>query len=415
MSTGGAALARGVEFAAGAVMLLQWLALGAWAYSWLTSEAQGTAGMPPLGHDFRVYWTVSWITTHLGALAAFDTATLGALQHQFFPAYTETGRWLYPPTYQWLIQPLSAMPYRWAYGVYASVSVALYAAAVWHWRSQARWPWLVVMAFPGLWIAMMAGQNSVVTLLLMTVALSCSASRPLLAGVCGGLLVIKPQFAVLLPLWWVCGRQWRALLTMLLTGGVCCALTLAWEGWSLWGAFFTSVSKFNAEVVQQGGGGIWHAMPTIFAFARLHGATLPAAYALYGAVAVPSILFAAWLWATGASLSLSVAAAIMATLLSQPYLLYYELVWLIVPLLCLGAPNVGDRASAIRPPDPACSSDGLSAWLGGRLLAAIWLLPLQAYLAALWTPMGQWGVVLLPALMLMIVCRARRPALSMPA
>ncbi|VVE07617.1 hypothetical protein PCA20602_02462 [Pandoraea capi] len=396
---GGVSLPRGVVMAAGVVMVLQWAALGAWAFSWLMSErdgAEGTEGMPPLGHDLRVFWTVSWITTHLGASAAFDNATLDAAQLHFFPAYSELGRWLYPPTFQWLIQPLSRLSYGWVYALYVIVSVALFVVAVRRWRVGAGWPWLVVMAFPGLWIAILAGQNSVVTLLLMTVALTYSGTSPLLAGVCAGLLVIKPQFAVLLPLWWLCARQWRALMTMAATAALCCALTLTWEGWPLWRAFFAAMSAFNVEVVQQGAGDIWHAMPTVFAAARLSGIPLPVAYALYAIVAVPSILVAAWLWAKRGPLPLRVAAAMTATLLVQPYLLYYELVWLIVPLLCLAQEDV-----------TVGTNEGQT-WLAGRLQALLWLLPLQAYLAVLWTPMGQWGVVLLPALMWLIGWRAVR-------
>ncbi|VVE73811.1 hypothetical protein PAN31117_04794 [Pandoraea anapnoica] len=385
-------------------MLVQWLALGAWAVSWLTGDGSGENSMPPLGHDLRVYWTVSWMTTHLGAMAAFHPDTLDAAQLQFFPAYTELGHWLYPPTFQWLIQPLSWLPYPWTYAMYVVVSIALFAFAVMQWRRRAGWPWLVVMAFPGLWVALLAGQNSVMTLLLMTVALTQSSVRPLLAGVCAGLLVIKPQFAVLLPLWWLCGKQWRALGTMVLTGGVCCVLTLLWGGWALWEAFFTAVATFNAEIVQQGAGDIWHAMPTVFAMARLQGATLPAAYVMYGFVAVPSVLFTAWLWARQAPLPLRVAAAMIATLLVQPYLLYYELAWLIVPLLCLAVP-IDPNPSASR---HANASRGPWKRLDDLLLAVAWVLPLEAYLAVLWTPMGQWGVWILPALMLLIVMRARR-------
>lgn len=380
-------------------MFAQWLALGAWAVSWLTSDGRGTQGMPPLGHDLRVFWTVSWITRHADALAAFDPATFVPAILRFFPAYPEAGYWLYPPTFQWLIQPLSLLPYPWAYAVYVIVSVAAFAIAVREWRQRSRWPWLVAMAFPGLWIALLAGQNSLITLMLMSLALAYSGTRPLLAGLCGGLLVIKPQLAMLLPLWWLCARQWRALSVMIVTGGVCCILSLAWSGWALWDAFFTAVSQFNADVVQQGAGGIWHAMPTVFAAARLHGATLPVAYALYALVAGLSVGLAASLWSTRAPLPLRVAAAIMATLLAQPYLLYYELAWLIVPLLCLTTSR--DLAgTTVRPPR--------GARFAGVLRIAVWLLPLQAYLAVLWTPMGQWGVWLLPLTMLLIAARALR-------
>lgn len=403
-ASGAATLSRGVVIAAVVVMLVQWLALGAWAISWLTSDGGGENSMPPLGHDLRVYWTVSWMTTHLGAMAAFHPDTFDAAQRQFFPAYTELGHWLYPPTFQWLIQPLSWLPYPWTYAIYVAVSIALFALAVMQWRRLAGWPWPVVMAFPGLWVAVLVGQNSILTLLLMSVALTQSSARPLLAGVCAGLLVIKPQFALLLPLWWLCGKQWRALGTMVLTGGVCCVLSLLWGGWALWEAFFAAVATFNAAVVQQGAGDIWHAMPTVFAMARLQGATLPTAYVVYGLVAVPSVLFTAWLWVRQAPLPLRVAAAMIATLLIQPYLLYYELAWLIVPLLCLAVPidpvPSGSHHADV-PQGPWKTVDDL-------LRTVAWGVPLQAYLAVLWTPMGQWGVWILPALMLPIVMRARR-------
>ncbi|MBN4675125.1 hypothetical protein HUS70_12690 [Pandoraea nosoerga] len=40
------------------------------------------------------------------------------------------------------------------------------------------------------------------------------------------------------------------------------------------------------------------------------------------------------------------------------------------------------------------------------LVAAAWLLPMQAYLAVLWPPMGQWGAVVLPMLMARTLWRA---------
>ncbi|SUA81750.1 Protein of uncharacterised function (DUF2029) [Pandoraea pnomenusa] len=403
------ALPRVAVPAAAVMLALQLAALGAWALSWLTSDAEPLGasghGMPPLGHDLRVFWTVSWITRHLGPLAAFDPTTLFPELLRFFPAYPDAGHWLYPPPFQWGIQPLSWLSYPAAYAVYVVVSLAAYVAAVRIWRGQSGWPWLVALAFPGLWIALLAGQNSLVTLLLMCVALTYGGSRPSLAGLCGGLLVIKPQLALLLPLWWICAGQWRALTTMVVVGAVACGLSMAWAGWPLWRAFFLAVARFNTEVVQQGAGGIWHAMPTVFAMARLHGVGLSGAYVLYAVIALPSVLFTAWLWTTPAPPALRVAAATTATLLAQPYLLYYELAWLVVPLMGLtglpewagagGTPMARSRRAMLHGASTAL------AWL-------VWIVPLQAYLAALWPPMGQWGVVLLPLTMLWIVYRALR-------
>lgn len=400
---------RGVECAALVLLLAQWLALGAWAVSWLAADGRGGEGMPPLGHDLRVFWTVSWITEQFGALAAFDPTVLIPTQLRFFPAYPEAGRWLYPPPFQWLIAPISRLPYPLVYALYVALSIALLVAAVRYWRRLAGWPWLVVGAFPGLWVTLLAGQNSVLTLWLTTMAITYASRRATLAGVCGGLLIIKPQFAVLLPLWWLCGRHWRALTWAAITAAIVFGLTLLWSGWALWQAFLTAVSQFNAQGVQQGAGGIWHAMPTVFAVARLHGAGLPLAYGWHAAIAAPSVIGAAWLWRRRAPLRWRVASAMIATLLAQPYLLYYELVWLIVPLLCLSCEAVGaSDAHDARPEVGGRREPGGGAWqrVDRWLVAAAWLLPMQAYLAVLWPPMGQWGAVVLPMLMARTLWRA---------
>jgi hypothetical protein len=80
-------------------------------------------------------------------------------------------------------------------------------------------------------------------------------------------------------------------------------------------------------------------MPTVFALARTLGAGLPLAYVAHFAVAVPAVLITAILWARRASVEVRSAAFVVTALLAQPYLMYYDLAWLILPIIYL----CGDR------------------------------------------------------------------------
>jgi hypothetical protein len=80
---------------------------------------------------------------------------------------------------------------------------------------------------------------------------------------------------------------------------------------------------------------------------------------------------------------------VTATLLVQPYMIYYDLAWLVLPIayLCVDRIRQGP-------------------WMLGEsvVIACTWVLPMQGYLAVMKPAMGQWAVVVLP-LLLVTVCR----------
>jgi hypothetical protein len=133
-----------------------------------------------------------------------------------------------------------------------------------------------------------------------------------------------------------------------------------------WHAFATFLPQFNAMGVEYGGRMMWPGMATTFALARSAGLSVDTAYLLHGLVAVPAALAMAYLWAQRARFELRAAALIIATLLMQPYVMFYDLAWLILPLVLLLR---DDKASAL----------GRMEWV---VIAAAWLAPAQALLSA---------------------------------
>ncbi len=376
-----------------ALLAYQLILIGTWAVSHWVLHIRG---VPPLGLDFRVYWSASYVSLHSGAIHAFDPRQLFAVEAALLPDIPLErvyAPWVYPPTFQLLIYPLALLPYLASYLLFVCIGIAGTVAACAPAVRKGALPWIPVVAFPGIWVAAVCGQNSLLTLALAAGALGLLERRPVLAGVCAGMLVIKPQLAVLVPLMLVCGRHFRAFGAMAVTGVLFCAVSELVFGLSLWLRFFDALSWFNTSIVQHGAGGIWSAMPTTFAIARRLGASLPAAYAFHGAVAVPAVVATAILWLRRVRIEVRSAALIVTTLLAQPYLVYYDLAWLILPIVYLGV-----DAKTHRP------------WSRVEcvVIVLVWLLPMLSFLAVFRPPLGQWGTILLPILLIVVLRRASR-------
>jgi len=384
----------------GAFLLIQVILLVIWAAAYWGLHVRT---VPPLGVDFRVYWSASYVTLHQGALAAFDHNALIPVEAKLLadvamdPAYAP---WVYPPNFQLLIYPLALLPYPASYALFISAGLACCLLACTPIVKPEALPWVTVIAFPGIWVAIVTGQNSLLTLALAMTALTLLERRPLLAGVCAGALAIKPQLAVLFPLLFICGRHFRALGAMAAMWIFSCVLSGLIFGPQLWLKFFEAASWFSSTLVERGGDAMWNGMATVFAFARQLGADIPVAYAFHAAIALPVVGASAILWARNAHGGFEVRAATfgISTLLVQPYLMYYDLVWLILPIAYLAI----DHAKR-------------GTWSGtdGVIMVSVWLSPIAQFMAILGLPIGELGLLLLSnwgvlAMLLLFIVTLRR-------
>ncbi len=140
---------------------------------------------------------------------------------------------LYPPTAALLMMPVSLMDPRTAYLVLVVVYLLCGFAAGWliRWGSAGRLWWgeasLLVMAFPNYAQAVLLGQNSPLTMLILVAGWALWARRwPFFGGLVWGLLAYKPVFAVAVIWVPILLLSWRMLLGMILSGAAFCLLTL---------------------------------------------------------------------------------------------------------------------------------------------------------------------------------------------
>jgi hypothetical protein len=340
----------------------------------------------PFGSDFITFWAASHLAQNGQAPAAYQQAAILAAEQLAVPGLKLTFRWFYPPTFYLLVLPLASLPYAVAYAGFLGSTLLAFIAAFRRVASS-RTALCCLAGFAGLWLNAVHGQNGFLTAALAAAGLLCLPGRPLLAGLCIGLLAIKPHLALLFPLALVAIGAWRTLALALLSGTLLLMVSLLVLGSDTLLAFFDGLQAARHGL--EAGALPWAKMPTCFAQLRLLGVPVPVAYAAHALLAMLAVLTVWQLWRRPVAPALRNAALMCATFMVSPYVFDYDLVWLAFPLAWMAL-------------------DGARhGWLRGErtILLLAWLLP--AFMASLvdYLPL-QSGAWLLPVLLWAIRRRA---------
>ena len=174
-----------------------------------------------------------------GPAAWFDLrAYNAALRDMLGTAYPEHF-WSYPPHVLLFIWPFGLMPYLPAYIAWCAIGIALYLFACSSAIPRERLLFLAVA--PGVAVCIFFGQNGFYTAALLIGGLLCLDRRPVLAGVLFGILTIKPQLGLLLPVILLLERRWVTIASAVATTAVLVAATSMLFGWNIWIEFWQKV------------------------------------------------------------------------------------------------------------------------------------------------------------------------------
>ena len=287
-----------------------------------------------LGNDFLLFWSAARLTAEGGAVRAYDAATLLFQERQSFSSMAPGLIWVYPPPALLLVRPLALLPLWLAFIAWSMAGLAAYLAAV-RVMTPGRWPALLALAFPGVFVVLYCGQTGLFVAAALGAGLWLVERRPWVAGVLIGLLACKPQFGVLLPLLLVGTGRWRTIAAAGATVIGMAVLSLAAFGPEPWMAFIQSLPQVSAAVT--GHGFPLHRTPSMFALVFSMGATREAALAVHAAVAGAVALATLALWRCRAPHALKAGSAACAVLIATPYLWDYDLPMLAVAGAAIGA------------------------------------------------------------------------------
>jgi len=241
--------------------------------------------------------------------------------------------WHYPPPFLFVAAFLAQFPYAVAFLGWVLVSLVPYLAMM---RAIVGRTFGLVLAvgFPLVLNNGVVGQNGFLTAALIGGTLYLMPIRPVLSGICLGLLSYKPQYGLLFPLVLIAASQWTVFFTAAIV-----AVAMAFASWlafgtESWQAFFHWMPMFSQAFLTEGRATFWK-LQSLFALVRFCGGTEQLAWIfqwiLSGTVAVGLAL----MWRSRVSYSLKAAALATGTLLITPYLFMYDMMVLGVPVAFL--------------------------------------------------------------------------------
>jgi hypothetical protein len=236
--------------------------------------------------------------------------------------------WHYPPPFLFVAAFLAQFPYTVAFIGWVSISLVPYLVTMRAIVGRS-FGWMLAAAFPVVLTNTLVGQNGFLTASLVGGMLILLPTRPILSGICLGLLSYKPQYGLLFPLVLIAASQWTVFFTAGIVAAAIAGVSWLAFGTESWQAFFHWLPMFSQAFLTEGRAP-WGKMQSIFALVRYFGGSEPLGWAfqwtMIAAVAAALVL----LWRSRVRYSLKAAALATGTLLVTPYLFLYDVMVLAI-------------------------------------------------------------------------------------
>ena len=238
--------------------------------------------------------------------------------------------WHYPPPFLFIAALLAKLPYTAAFAGWMALSFIPYLLTI-RALTGHRIGWVIACAFPVALVNVMIGQNGFLTASLIGGTLYLMPKRPVLAGVCLGLLTYKPQYGLLFPLVLIAGGYWRTFFSAAVTAILVVGLSWLAFGRETWMTFFHWLPRASQAFLSDGFAEFGKMQSALSLTRFLGGGDAIARvmqWSVTSIVAVALIL----LWRRRLPFEIKAAALATGTLLATPYLYLYDMVVLAIPM-----------------------------------------------------------------------------------
>lgn len=304
--------------------------------------------------DFYVFWAAAKLALQGLPLDAFDVTRIGEVAAV---THDDWMPWAYPPGFLLLVTPFGLLPFAPAWAAFMVVSVAALALASRPFTAGRPHVLLAMALAPALLPCLLVGQTSILWLAgLMAALAALRAERPLLAGLFIGLLTLKPQLGLLLPVALIAAGQWRAILSATVTTLALAAIPTALYGTAYWPEMLAMMAQ-HGDTVRNAIADL-NLMISAYSGLAFLGVAEPAALtAQWTLTALCAVaVFLTWRRAS-VSFDLRAATLLSAIPLASPYLWHYESAFLAPAALFLLRDGIITRTR------PATVILGLAMWL----------------------------------------------------
>jgi arabinofuranan 3-O-arabinosyltransferase len=238
--------------------------------------------------------------------------------------------WHYPPPFLFVAMMLAHFSYASGLVGFAAVSFLPYVAMMRAVVGQ-RFGFVVGAAFPVVLANTMNGQNGFLTAALLGGTLVLMPTRPILSGICLGLLSYKPQYGLLFPLALIAASQWATFCAAAVTTLALAMLSWIAFGTESWQAFFHWMPMFSQASFTEGRA-TFYKLQSVFGLVRTLGGGEQLAWTFQWMMSGAVLIGVVTLWRARADYALKAAALATGTLLLTPYLFLYDTMVLAIPV-----------------------------------------------------------------------------------
>jgi alpha-1,2-mannosyltransferase len=315
------------------------------------------------GGDFIGFWNAAHRVRHGDIAAIYDpdtwqrilSSTTGSVSISWFvyPPFSLFGLWpLGDATYNEAVLAWSLVPLAFYFTLIvllakrSGLAAGVNPACENNWSRTQAYAVHIAFSLPFLSANLFSGQIGAIIAVFFLGAAYFWPTRPVLAGICIGLLAIKPQLGLLIPFALLASGQWRIIAAAVTTVLSLIVLSTIWLGAAIWTDYFR-MSQVFGDFVGRGYDQIKQL--TVSPYVSLQGAGMPAALAgllqVVISVAVLTVIIQVFrqrrsdkklLEKEDGRLDLRLALLAAGTLLATPYSLSYDtplLMLSVIPLL----------------------------------------------------------------------------------
>jgi Glycosyltransferase family 87 len=191
---------------------------------------------PSLNSDFLAFWSYPRFAATHPVRDIYNAAQLQAFQQHLYPGFHSFYPYLYPPTLLLVTWWMRLCGFATAQLLWSLAGLAAFLAAGLAF-CRTRLGLLALLVSPASLLSLVTGQTGYFTTALLLSGLAVLPRRPVLAGIAFGLLTLKPQLGVLLPVFLLARRDWTAMAAAAVTALALISVScLAFPPvlWALW-------------------------------------------------------------------------------------------------------------------------------------------------------------------------------------
>ncbi len=241
--------------------------------------------------------------------------------------------WHYPPPFLFVATFLAQFPYAVAFIGWMSASIVPYLAVMRAIVGRA-FGLILAIGFPMVMSNTLVGQNGFLTAALIGGTLYLLPTRPVLSGICLGLLTYKPQYGFLFPIVLIAASEWKVFFT---AGATAIALALvSWLAFGIesWQAFFHWMPTFSQAFLVEGKA-TWWKLQSLYSLVRYLGGSEQVGWIFQWVLTAAVAATLVGMWRGNLRYSLKAAALAVGTVLTTPYLFMYDMMVLAIPVAYL--------------------------------------------------------------------------------